>query len=104
LLPYYYTLFYNASLLGETVARPLLFEFPTDPATFSVDQQFLVGPALLISPVLQQGATSVKAYFPGNDVWYDFYTHAPVTKGSPQFLVLDTPLNKIQVSSTHYPY
>lgn len=31
------------------------------------------GPALLISPVLQEGKLSVDVYFP-EDVWYDYYT------------------------------
>lgn len=39
----------------------------------SVDTQFLWGPALLISPVLADGQTSLEAYLP-DDVWYDYYT------------------------------
>lgn len=39
----------------------------------SVDTQFLWGPALLISPVLAEGQTSLEAYLP-SDIWYDFYT------------------------------
>ena len=31
------------------------------------------GPALLISPVLEQGKLSVDVYIP-DDVWYDYYT------------------------------
>jgi alpha-glucosidase (family GH31 glycosyl hydrolase) len=30
------------------------------------------GPALLISPVLEQGKLSVDVYIP-DDVWYDYY-------------------------------
>ena len=54
LLPYMYTLFYRSHAFGETVARPLFFEFPTDLNTHSIDTQYLFGPALLISPVLTQ--------------------------------------------------
>jgi hypothetical protein len=43
LLTYYYTQFANANQNGGTVARPLFFEFPTDPATAYLDQQFMVG-------------------------------------------------------------
>ena len=60
LLPYYYTLFYKASrpvtsTPSATVTRPLFFEFPNDTNTHSIDRQFMVGSALMISPVLQQG-------------------------------------------------
>ena len=66
LLPYYYTLFYKANRpvdpLNEpsaTVLKPLFFEFPKDSNTYSIDRQFLVGSALLISPVLELGESQV---------------------------------------------
>lgn len=55
LLPYYYTLFWQASRTGSTVARPLSFEFPQERRTHEIGTQFLIGPALLLSPVLQAG-------------------------------------------------
>ena len=62
LLPFYYTLFYNAhrpvsSLTrpASTVVRPMFFEFPSDPATYGMDQQFMVGSAILVCPVLEEG-------------------------------------------------
>ena len=62
LLPYYYTLFYKAhrdvdpqNAPSGTVTRPLFFAFPKDPNTYGIDRQFMVGSALLISPVLELG-------------------------------------------------
>ncbi|XP_031575111.1 lysosomal alpha-glucosidase-like [Actinia tenebrosa] len=75
LLPYLYTLFVEASLSGKTVATPLFFEFPKDSNTLAIDQQFLWGSSLLITPVLQQGASSVTGYFP-DATWYDAYEGA----------------------------
>ena len=46
------------------VARPLWYNFPNDPNTFNIDQQFMLGDSLLISPVLQPGVSEVSAYFP----------------------------------------
>ncbi len=70
LLPYYYTLFYKAnrkvdsqSPPSATVTRPLFFEFPTDSQTYSIDQQFMVGPGLLITPVLKLGKFTVVTSF-----------------------------------------
>ena len=62
ILPYYYTLFYKAhrpvdstNQPSGTVTRPLFFEFQKDSKTYSIDRQFLIGSAIMISPVLTQG-------------------------------------------------
>jgi alpha-glucosidase (family GH31 glycosyl hydrolase) len=78
LLPYIYTLFYQASQQGGQVAQALFFTFPTDPKTYSIDQQFMLGPAILITPVMTQGATSVTGYFPDAN-WYNFWDGTPLT-------------------------
>ena len=52
-LPLLYTLFYQHSVDGGTVTRPLWHEFPTDTMTWDIDTQFLWGKGLLISPVLE---------------------------------------------------
>ncbi|XP_043925641.1 lysosomal alpha-glucosidase-like [Protopterus annectens] len=95
LLPYLYTLFHKAHTAAETVARPLFFEFPSDPNTWTVDHQMMWGEALLITPVLQQGKTEVKGYFPPV-TWYSLYDGSAVrSKG--QYVVLPTPLDTINV-------
>ena len=60
LLPYYYTLFYKASrpvtsTPSATVTRPLFFEFPDDLRAHYIDSEFMVGNALLISPIMEKG-------------------------------------------------
>ncbi|EFA85346.1 hypothetical protein PPL_02349 [Heterostelium album PN500] len=97
LLPYYYTLFYQANTNGSTVVRPLFFEYPLDSNTYSIDQQFLVGGHLLVSPVLTEGSVSVNAYFPA-DQWYDYFTGESVASTiTGQYLTLDAPLETINV-------
>ncbi|KAG3277340.1 maltase-glucoamylase, intestinal-like [Ictidomys tridecemlineatus] len=64
LLPYLYTLMFKAHTEGSTVVRPLLHEFVSDQVTWDIDDQFLLGPAFLVSPVLQ--AVSMEA----SDVWW----------------------------------
>lgn len=73
LLPFLYTLFYKAHAFGETVARPFLHEFYEDTNSWIEDTQFLWGPALLVTPVLKQGAETVSAYIP-DATWYDYET------------------------------
>ena len=98
ILPYMYTLLYQAHAAGETVARSLWLNFPADKATFEIDSQFMLGSGLLISPVLDAGATSVTAYFP-KGLWYDFTSHALAVDASvsAQERVLDTPLTSVNV-------
>jgi len=96
LLPYLYTLFYHAHITGDTVARPLWFEFPTDKSTHSIDKQFLWGKSLLISPVLEEGSVTVLAYFPAAK-WYDLLSGAlvPGTGSQGISVTLEAPINVI---------
>ncbi|XP_043931310.1 neutral alpha-glucosidase AB [Protopterus annectens] len=43
LLPYWYTIFYNAYRTGEPVMRPLWVEYPEDVSTFAMDDQYMLG-------------------------------------------------------------
>eukprot|EP01006_Ploeotia_vitrea_P029201 TRINITY_DN61783_c0_g1_i1.p1 TRINITY_DN61783_c0_g1~~TRINITY_DN61783_c0_g1_i1.p1 ORF type:complete len:752 (-),score=444.51 TRINITY_DN61783_c0_g1_i1:1437-3473(-) len=95
LLPYYYTLFYQATVNGGTVARPLFMEFPADVNTTDIDTQMMIGPGLVVSPVLEQGATSVDAYFP-KARWYDFWTRKPLDVYG-DWRTLDAPITYIPV-------
>lgn len=48
LIPYYYTLFHEATQNGMPVMRPTFFADPTDPALRSEDDSFLIGDGLLV--------------------------------------------------------
>uniref|UniRef100_A0A8C7P4D6 Neutral alpha-glucosidase AB n=1 Tax=Oncorhynchus mykiss TaxID=8022 RepID=A0A8C7P4D6_ONCMY len=75
LLPYWYQLFYHAHHSGQPVMRPLWVEYPQDTATFSMDDQFLLGEDLLVHPVTEEGGRGVTAYLPGKgEVWFDVHT------------------------------
>ena len=75
LLPLWYTLFYETEQNGAPPMRPLWYEFPGDELSHSREGTHMVGDSLLVAPVLHKGATSVEVYFPGNTVWYDYWTH-----------------------------
>ncbi|XP_074786957.1 maltase-glucoamylase-like isoform X2 [Athene noctua] len=95
LLPYLYTLMYEANVHGSTVVRPLLHEFVEDRTTWEIYKQFLWGAALLISPVLEQGAVEVNAYLP-NARWYDYHTDEYIGFRG-QFRYLSSPLGHINL-------
>ena len=73
LLPYLYTLFHQVHTQGGTVMRPLHHEFVQDVTSRSISKQFLWGPSLLISPIMEPYALSVALYFPPAR-WYNLYT------------------------------
>ena len=52
LLSYISTAFRQSSKTGAPVAQPLWFAFPEDNVTHAIDQQWLLGSDILISPVL----------------------------------------------------
>ncbi|VDD81861.1 unnamed protein product [Mesocestoides corti] len=69
LLPYWYTLFARSEHDNRPPMAPLFFEFPNDANTFAIDNQFMVGEALLVHPVVHEGATSVDVYLP-KGTWF----------------------------------
>uniref|UniRef100_T1JFA2 P-type domain-containing protein n=1 Tax=Strigamia maritima TaxID=126957 RepID=T1JFA2_STRMM len=96
LLPYLYTLFYRAHVFGETVARPLFFEFPDEIATYSIDTQFMWGPGLLILPVLAEDQTTLNAYLP-KGLWY-FWGNYTAVNSSGETMTIYSPPGVINVA------
>jgi alpha-D-xyloside xylohydrolase len=80
LMPYIYSLAWRVTDLDYTIQRPLVMDWRTDPKTWNIGDQFMFGPAVLVSPVLKQDATHRTVYLPESPLWYDFWTGAS-TKG-----------------------
>ncbi|KAK5729270.1 hypothetical protein LTR15_002412 [Elasticomyces elasticus] len=100
LLTYMYTLFYYAHTQGDTVMRALAWEFPNDPSLAGTFSQFMLGPSLLITPVLIPNVDTVNGVFPGigeGTNWFDWYTLQPVVAEAQQNVTLSAPLEHINV-------
>ncbi|XP_065794577.1 probable maltase-glucoamylase 2 [Muntiacus reevesi] len=95
LLPYLYTLMHKAHAEGSTVVRPLLHEFTEERTTWDIDHQFMLGPAILISPVLENNTFQVQAYFP-RARWYDYHTGSG-NESTGEWKVLEAPLDHINL-------
>lgn len=87
LLDYLYTSFHRQTLTGEPFLQPLFYVYPNDENTFSNELQFFYGDSILVSPVADEGQTSVEAYFP-DDLFYDWFTGKRVD-GNEKNITLD---------------
>jgi len=61
--------------------RPMFFTWPADDASLLIDSQWMLGDAIMIAPILQQGTDTSPAYFPAG-MWYDLYNHSSVDTSS----------------------
>ena len=73
LLPYLYTLFEECHRTGAPILRPLLFEFPDDPTTYTADDEFMLGAALLVAPITRPGIEHRHVYLPAG-TWFHWWT------------------------------
>jgi alpha-glucosidase len=77
LLDYMYTALHRQTVDGTPMINPLFFLYPNDANTFDIQDQWFLGDSLLISPVTQDYSDTVTYYLP-NDLFYDYWTGAPV--------------------------
>ena len=64
----------EASTREYPLVRHLVLHYPDDPNVYGLDTEFLLGPDLLIAPVLTRGDKTVKVYFPAGEwvrLWSD---------------------------------
>ncbi len=80
LLPYIYSLAGAVTQHDATFMRPLVMDFPNDPTARDLNDQYLFGPAFLVSPVTTYQARSRPVYLPAG-TWYDFWTGTPIEGG-----------------------
>jgi alpha-D-xyloside xylohydrolase len=80
LMPYIYSLAWKTTSEGYTIMRPLVMDFREDVRAQNIGDQFLFGPAILVNPVTQPGATTRRLYLPSAK-WYDFWTGAATQGG-----------------------
>jgi alpha-D-xyloside xylohydrolase len=74
LMPYIYSMAWMVTSANYTPMRPLVMDFASDARVLNIGDQFLFGPAILVNPVTEQGATSRRLYLPAGTRWYDFWT------------------------------
>ena len=69
LAPYIWDQVQSTLKTGDPIMRPLFFDFPKDEASYTVTDEWMLGPAVLAAPKLSTGATRDVHLPPGT--WYD---------------------------------
>jgi alpha-glucosidase len=70
LIPFYYSLAHETCETGIPWMRPLVMEFPGDPRTANLSDEWMMGRSLLVAPVLHVGGQR-SVYLPAGG-WYAF--------------------------------
>ena len=93
LMPYIYSLAYQTWLTGAPFMRALPLDFPGDANVADLRDEYMLGPAFLVAPVTEQGATSRQVYLPAGSDWYNYWTNER-TKGG-QSITVAAPIDTI---------
>ena len=95
LMPYIYSLGWQAHETGAPFMRGLFLDFPDDPKVADIGDEYMFGPALLIAPVTEQGQTTKSVYLPAGTDWYNFWTNERVHGG--QRITVQAPIDTLPI-------
>ena len=92
MLPYIYSLAWKTTSESYTPMRPLVMDFRGDQRAENVGDQFMFGPAFLVSPVTEPSTSRRQVYLP-KARWYDFWTGSTTEGG--QMIEAIAPLDRL---------
>jgi alpha-glucosidase/alpha-D-xyloside xylohydrolase len=93
LLPYTYSLGYQTYRTGAPFMRALFMDFPEDAKVADIADEYMFGPAFLVAPVTEQGATSRTVYLPAGCDWYNYWTNERIKGG--QTITVAAPIDTL---------
>ncbi|YCI30284.1 glycoside hydrolase family 31 protein [Erwinia sp. PK3-005] len=94
LLPYFYTLLWQASACDEPMLRPTFLDHEHDAQTWQETDDFLIGRDLLVASVVEPGQRQRALWLPDNGTgWYCFWSGQ--WYGGGQWISLDAPLERL---------
>jgi alpha-D-xyloside xylohydrolase len=93
LLPYTYSLAFHSYQTGAPYMRALFMDFPNDPKVADIPDEYMYGPAFLVAPVTEQGATHRSVYLPAGCDWYNYWTNERLHGG--QTIVANAPIDTL---------
>jgi len=93
LLPYTYSVAYGSYETGAPYMRALFMDFSGDPKALDIPDEYMYGPAFLVAPVTEQGATHRIVYLPAGCDWYNYWTNERLHGG--QTIMADAPIDTL---------
>lgn len=93
MLPYLYSTARQTVETGLPMMRALALAFPDDQPARACLDQYMLGDALLVCPVLEPGARARDVYLPKGHVWYDYWSDQVHPGG--QVIRADAPLVRL---------
>ena len=80
LMPYVYAQAKDCSDHGLPMVRALFLEYPDDPGSWNVDDEYLFGSSILVAPLMEENSTGRNVYLPPG-TWIDYQTGKPWAGG-----------------------
>ena len=80
LMPYVYAQAKDASTRGLPMTRALFIEYPEDPGSWLVEDEYLFGTDMLVAPLIESGQRGRSVYLPPGS-WIDYQTGRTYSAG-----------------------
>ncbi|XP_073327433.1 SITS-binding protein [Pagrus major] len=84
-------------MTGNPIYRPMWWLSPSDPMTFTIDDQFLIGDEVLVAPVVEKGAVQRDVYLPDGGFQWQDSQNAQVFDGGTFLQDYPVPLDAVAV-------
>lgn len=94
LFPYLWACAQENASSGVPIMRGMFVEFPEDPVCWTLSDQYMLGPSLLVAPVLVRDARTRRVYLPEGE-WYELGT--PRRHAGPGWVEVSAPLDSVPI-------
>jgi hypothetical protein len=95
LVPYLYTLAYQASSTGIPMTQALYLNYPSQAAAYTNPTEYTLGPDVLVAPVTTPGASVAQSVWFPPGTWQDYFTGATFT--GPGTFTINVPTSRMPV-------
>ena len=95
LKPYIMEQMDKAHTVGTPPMRPLFYDFSNDSMVWEIEDQFMLGPDIMVCPITELNQREREVSFPSGETWIDPYTFREYLGGGT--FTVDAPIERIPV-------